>query len=110
MSEMTDRMDFLEARCDDLTSKVELLTIIAKKADSTEQRDEQEKSRKVTQINMGGKTYICETAAEVAIFAENNPGVVTDTYHLELPNHIIEGYLNDPENKKQFTRKEKENA
>ncbi len=110
MSEATDRLDFLEARVDELTSKVELLEIIAKKTDSAEQQDEQERQRKVTQINMGGKKYICETAAEVAIFAENNPGVKTDTYHIELPNHIIQGYLDDPENKKQFTRKEKVNA
>ncbi len=110
MSEATDRMDFLEARVDELTSKVDLLAIIAKKADSAGQQDEQQKSRKVTQINMGGKKYICETAAEEAIFAENNPGAKTESYHLELPNHIIEGYLNDPENKKQITRKEAVNA
>ena len=108
MSETTDRIDFLEARCDDLTNRIELLEIIAKKTGPAE--DEQQKSRKVTQINMGGKKYICETAAEEAIFTENNPGVKTETYHLELPDHIIDGYLNDPENKKQFTRKEPVNA
>ena len=110
MSEATDRMDFLEARLDELASKVELLTIIAKKADSAGQQDEQQRSRKVTQINMGGKTYICETAAEEVIFRENNPGAAIETYHLELPKHIIEGYLNEPENKKQFTKKEKVNV
>ncbi len=110
MSEATDRMDFLEARVDELTSKVDLLTIIAKKADSAGQQDEQQKSRKVTQINAGGKKYICETAEEETIFRENNPGMAIETYHIELPNHIIEGYLNDPENKKQFTKKETVNA
>ena len=110
MSEATDRMDFLEARIDELTSKVELLEIIAKKTDSADQQDEQQKSRKVTQINMGGKKYICETAAEEAIFREKNAGAAIETYHLELPNHIIEGYLNDPENKKQFAKKEKVNV
>lgn len=108
MSETTDRLDFVEARCDDLTNRIELLEIIAKKAGSAE--DVQETSRKVIQINMGGKKYICETAAEEAIFTENNPDAVKETYHLELPDHIIQGYLDDPENQKQFTRKEKVNA
>ncbi len=108
MSEMTDRLDFLEARCDDLTNRLELLEIIAKKGGTAEPEGEQ--SRKAIQINMGGKKYICETAKEEAIFAENNPGIVTETYRMDLPIHIIEGYRNDPENEKQFTRKEKVNA
>ncbi len=108
MSEMQDRVDFIEARCDELVNRVELLEIIAKKTSTTE--DVQEVSRKVIQINMGGKTYICETAADEAVFRENNPGAKVETYHLELPDHIIQGYLDDPENKKQFTKKEKVNA
>lgn len=108
MSETTDRLDFVEARCDDLVNRLELLEIIAKKGDTTEGM--QEISRKVIQINMGGKKYICETAAEVAIFTENNPGAATETYNLELPPHIVQGYLDDPENQKQFTWKEAVNA
>ena len=110
MSETQDRMDFVEARCDDLTNRLELLEIIAKKTGITEQQDEQEKPRKVIQINMGDKKYICQTAAEEAIFRENNPGIKVETYHLELPEHIAQGYLSDPENKKQFTSKEKVNV
>lgn len=108
MSETTDRLDFVEARCDDLTNRVELLEIIAKKTGPAE--PEGERSRKVTQINMGGKKFICVTAEEESIFAQNNPGVEVETYHIELPEHVIQGYLDDPENMKQFTRKEKVNA
>ena len=108
MSEMTDRLDFVEAQCSDLTNRIELLEIIAKKTGTAE--PEQDRPRKVIQINANGKKYICETDEEVVIFRENNPGAAIETYNLELPDHVIQGYLNDPENKKQFTRKEKVNA
>lgn len=108
MSETTDRLDFVEARVDDLVNRLELLEIIAKKTGPAEQQEET--SRKVIQINMGEKKYICLTPAEESIFRENNPGAAIETYHLELPDHTIQEYLDDPKNQKQFTRKETVNA
>ncbi len=54
-----------------------------------------------------GKKYFCITPEEQQVFSENNPGVETETFKVELPVFIANRYLNDPENKKQFTVKEK---
>ncbi len=105
MSEVMDRLDNLENR-------VDLLEIIAKKAMSVvpEKEPEQEKMKKVIQINAGSKKFFCMTSLDERIFAENNPGVKTESFHVELLETIADAYLNDPENKKQFTKKEKVNA
>ena len=65
-----------------------------------------EKTKKVVQINANGKSYFCTTNQEQQIFSENNPDVETETFTLELPVAVANGYLNDPENKKQFTKQE----
>jgi hypothetical protein len=62
--------------------------------------------RKVTQIIVGKKSYFCTTPEEERIFAENNPDVKTETFKIELLISTAEKYLNDPENVKQFTKKE----
>lgn len=60
--------------------------------------------KKVTQIIVGKKSYFCTTPEEERIFAENNPDIKTETFKIELLISTAEKYLNDPENKKQFTR------
>lgn len=62
--------------------------------------------KKFIQINANGKTYLCSTAREEQIFSENNPGVETERFNLELTAEQADRYLNDPENKKQFIKKE----
>ncbi len=64
-----------------------------------------EDKRKVLKLVEGGKEYFCITAEEQRIFAENNPGVKTESFKVELQEAAAEKYLNDPENKKQFTKK-----
>lgn len=90
----------------ELENRVRLLEIIAGKGASGVQEDTQQQTKKVIQINANGKKYICITQADVQVFKENNPGIEMETHTLELPAFIVDGYMNDSENKKQFTRKE----
>ena len=62
---------------------------------------------KITQVNAHGKEYFCIDAQEEIIFMENHPGAKTETFKIELPASVADKYLNDPENKKHFTRKDK---
>lgn len=103
------RMSEVQEKLDDLENRVELLEIIAKKeAPETQIEETQSQVKKVIQINAKGKKYFCTTPLEQQIFSENNPGVKTETYTLELPVFIVDKYLNDPENKKQFTKKKEQ--
>lgn len=89
-----------------LKSKMDLLEIIVKQPKAPQAEETQVKLVKVIQINMGKKSYFCKTAEEQQIFAENNPGVKTESFNIELQEVTAEKHLNDPENKKQFTKKE----
>ncbi|MCK5016957.1 MAG: hypothetical protein KAS32_07775 [Candidatus Peribacteraceae bacterium] len=60
--------------------------------------------KKVIEIIAGGKKYFCDSMEGKMIFSQNNPGVKVEMYNIELPLHLADRYLNDPENKKQFTR------
>ena len=103
-----DRMTKAEDRLNDLENRIQLLEIIAKKVTSeTLPEPQQEEMKKVIQINANGKTYFCETSQEQHVFSENNPDVKTETFHIELEDSTARRYLNDPENKKQFTKREK---
>lgn len=64
--------------------------------------------KKIIQINANGKKYFCSTAQEQQIFTENNPGVRTETFNLEMPTAIANGRLNAPGNKEQFAKQVKE--
>ena len=59
----------------------------------------------VGQIVKAGKTYFCETKEQELIFKENNPGVETESFNIELLKSTADKYLSDPQNRKQFTRK-----
>lgn len=102
--EMESDLIRLQEKVGVLESKMGLLEIIVKKQEPLE--PEQDKMVKVTQINANGKRYFCQTPQEQQIFAENNPGVKTESFNVELQAETAKSYLNDPENKKQFTKKE----
>lgn len=100
----------LEEKLNILENRVQLLEIIAK-AGTQQQLAEMPKTKKVIQINAykggRGEKYFCMTQQEQSIFAENNPGVKTETFKVELPDYVANERLNDPENKKQFVKKVK---
>ena len=56
-------------------------------------------------VKVAGKSYFCETSEEQEIFKTNNPGVETESFDIEMLISTADKYLNDPENRKQFTRK-----
>jgi len=120
----------IQEKLKDLENRVQLLEIIAKKqALETQPETQQNEMKKVIQINTKpklskpnynnkgeliakaeiierGRTYFCSTPQEQHIFTENNPGVETESFTVELPVISADKYLNDPENKKQFTERE----
>jgi hypothetical protein len=57
----------------------------------------------VIQINAKGRKYFCTTRQEQEAFAANNPNVEMEIFNIELSAAAAKKYLNDPENKKQFT-------
>lgn len=52
----------------------------------------------------GKRIFFCRTPEEEMIFSGNNPGVKTETFHIEMLVSTANKYLNGPENRKQFTR------
>ncbi len=52
-----------------------------------------------------GRMYFCQTKEQEQIFEENNPGVRTEAFSIQLLKSSAIEYLNDPENKKQFTKR-----
>lgn len=118
---------------EELENRMSLLEIIAKKSVSEVPLEPQQTMKKVIQISTmpkmskakynnkreliakeeviePGKTYFCTTPQEQSIFADNNPDVKVETFNIEMPTFVADKHLNDPENKKQFTKKEKINA
>ena len=96
----------INERIKGLVNRVELLEIVAKAQSQSVPQSESTSIKKVIQINAKGKTYFCTTSQEQQIFTENNPGVETETFNIELPPTVADRYLNNPENKKQFTKKD----
>lgn len=101
---------------------------IGRKEATAEQRREDIGTRegwtRLIQINACGKEYFCLTPEEKQIFFENNPGARntekynketekmekkknSESFHIELPDYVAKGYLNKPDNQKQFVRKDK---
>lgn len=99
------KYDIIQEKLDNLENRVQLLEVIAKKQ-LTELEPLVDEVKKVIQINAKGKTYFCTTSQEQYIFSQNNPGVETETFNIELPVSLANEYLNKPENKEQFTKKE----
>lgn len=67
--------------------------------------------KKVTQIiayrKNSAQSYFCSTPEQERVFAENNLNVKTETFRIELLTSTANRYLNNQENKKQFTKQEK---
>lgn len=109
--QIESELESLKERFEFLKSKVDLLEILAKSRVAAPSPEAQiEPMVKVKQINAGGKRYFCKTIQEQQIFAENNPGVKTESFDIELQSETAKGYLEDPENIKQFTKKENQNG
>lgn len=51
-----------------------------------------------------GSPYFCQTKEQEQAFKENNPGIRTEMFEIQLLKSTAIKYLNDPENIKQFTR------
>ncbi len=60
--------------------------------------------RKGNDGQMIGQAYFCKTKEEECIFSENNLGVEIETFSIELLASTARKYLDNPENKKQFTK------
>ena len=58
--------------------------------------------------NKVGEAYFCQTKEQEQTFKENNPGVRTEMFEIQLLKSTAIKYLNNPENKKQFTKKEEQ--
>lgn len=55
-----------------------------------------------------GKKYYCMTGREKQIFKDNHPDEEIEAFNIELPGYLADKYLNEPENKRQFARKEQD--
>jgi len=104
---LAEKISGMEDKLDNIEHRLKLLEILATKGTpGIQQEAPQQQDKKVIQINANGRKYICITQEQLHIFKENNPGVKMETYTIEMPDHIIDKYMNDPENKKQLTKKE----
>lgn len=101
-------MNEMQEKLENLENRVQLLEIIAKKAAVETQPTPQEEEKKVIQINANGKKYFCTTQQEQRIFEENNPNAKKETFEVQLPVFVADEYLNDPKNKEQFRKQNKE--
>ena len=61
---------------------------------------------KVLYVEVPRRPYFCQTKEQEAIFSENNPSTRTETFEIQLLKSTAVKYLNDPENMKQFKKKE----
>lgn len=65
-----------------------------------------DKEGNILYVEVGRGLYFCQTKEQESIFAENNPGIRTETFGIQLLKSTAIKYLDDPENIKQFTKKE----
>jgi len=103
----------IQEKFKELENRIELLEFIAKKTLPEAQLEPQQEMKTVIQINAyrtGEKPrkYFCMTKQEQSVFSENNPGVKTETFNVDLPVFVAEERLNNAENKKQFVVRKKD--
>jgi len=98
----------LQEDLENLAGKVGLLEIIARNQPAGTREAPPRDVKNVIQIIANRKSYFCQTPQEQQIFQENNPGVDIESHNVELATSTADTYLNDPENKKQFTKKVEE--
>lgn len=65
-----------------------------------------DKDGNILYVEIGRKPCFCQTKEQESIFAENNPGIRTETFGIQLLKSTAIRKLNDPENMKQFVKKE----
>ena len=56
-------------------------------------------------VEKGRAPYFCQEQEDELVFAENNPGVRTEKFTVQLLKSTAIKYLNNPENMKQFAKK-----
>lgn len=69
-----------------------------------------DKEGNILYVEVGRQPYFCQTKEQESIFAENNPGIRTETFGIQLLKSTAIKYLDDPRNIKQFTKKELNNG
>ena len=69
---------------------------------NTENEVKKDKDGNILYVEAPRKPYFCQTKEQETIFSENNPGVRTETFEIQLLKSTAIRYLNDPENMKQF--------
>ena len=77
------------------TNELEMLRRRVKELELDAEQPTTRGHKRVIQIIAGKKIYFCRTSEEEMIFSENNPGVETETFHIELLNSTAEKYLNE---------------
>ncbi len=62
----------------------------------------------VLYVEKSRRPYFCQTKEHEVIFSENNPGIRTESFGIQLLKSTAIKKLNDPENMKQFAVKKEE--
>jgi hypothetical protein len=107
--QMESALELLQEKVAGLKDRLDLMQILIDKLSiqpAPQPEQEIEKTVKVIQINMGEKRFFCKTPEEQQVFQDNNPGAKTESFNIELTPATARGFLDNPENKKQFTKKE----
>ncbi len=76
--------------------------------DGTRGEIRKDKDGNILYVEIGREPYFCQDPEDALIFAENNPGVRTETFTVQLRKKTAIRYLNAPRNMAQF--KEKQNG
>lgn len=66
-----------------------------------------DKEGNILYVEIGRPPYFCQTKEQERIFAENHPGIRTETFEVQLLKSTAIKYLDDPENVKQFISSER---
>lgn len=88
---------------DDIIAALNKHIDVLLKAPKVEVEEIRTPTMKISQINMGSKRYFCKTPQEQEIFRRKHPNARMETFEIELPLYVAQEYLDDPENKKEFT-------
>ena len=73
--------------------------------DGTAGEIKKDKEGKTLYVEIGRKPYFCQDPEDALVFAENNPGVRTETFTIQVRKSTAVKYLDSPRNMKQFERK-----
>lgn len=65
-----------------------------------------DKDGNILYVENGRAPYFCQDPEDALIFAENNPGVRTETFTVQVRKSTAIEYLDSPRNMEQFKKKE----